>query len=257
MMGGDPETNSPGKELRFGDAEVRVFPGVEGLGDAVARAFVTAARLTIAKRGRFAVALSGGSTPRAVNARIAEAGQALAWDRVHVFFGDERAVPPDHPDSNYRMARESLLARVPIPAVNVHRVRGEAGATRAAAEYEAELRAFFGPGPAPAFDLIFLGMGADGHTASLFPGTPAIQEKERWVVANSAENVKTERVTFALRVLNHAERVWFLVAGKDKAVTLAAVLQGESRAAYPSQLVHPQGELTWWTDEAAAELLAD
>jgi 6-phosphogluconolactonase len=99
-------------------------------------------------------------------------------------------------------------------------------------------------------------MGADGHTASLFPGTPAIQEKERWVVANSADNVKTERVTFTLRVLNHAERVWFLVAGKDKAVTLAAVLQGESRAAYPSQMVHPQGELTWWTDEAAAELLA-
>jgi len=219
--------------------------------DAVARAgaerFVRCARQAVAARGRFAVALSGGSTPRALHRILAAEPlrSQVPWDRVEVFWGDERCVPPDHPDSNYRMARETLLDAVPIPPARVHRMAGEdPDHTAAAAAYEAELARVLGgtPGGAPpVFDLIFLGMGPDGHTASLFPGTAALAERTRWVVANHVPKFAggmADRITFTYPLLNRAAQVVFLVAGADKAATLREVLEGPADPErLPSQAV--------------------
>jgi 6-phosphogluconolactonase len=177
-----------------------------------------------------------------------------------VFFGDERCVPPDHPGSNYRMAREALLQKVPLPEANVHRIRAEIHSpSRAAFEYEAEIRKTFGLDPvsAPRFDLILLGMGADGHTASLFPGTAAISERDRLVVAHWVPRLDSQRITMTLRVLNAAELVIFLVAGEEKATAVRAVLQsGTTENALPARLVDPlDGRMIWMLDRAAAEKL--
>jgi 6-phosphogluconolactonase len=176
------------------------------------------------------------------------------WARVHVFWGDERCVPPDHPESNYRLAREALLDHVPLPPANVHRIPTEQEPVQAAADYEQTLRRFFGPGSVPRFDLVLLGLGTDGHTASLFPGTPAVHEYERWVVAHYVSSLPAWRVTLTPAVLNAADQVTFLVAGEEKAGALKQVLAGPYQPdVLPAQVVRPAGgSLLWLVDDAAA-----
>jgi 6-phosphogluconolactonase len=232
--------------------------------DAVARAaaeqIVSRARRAASETARFTIALSGGSTPKRLYALLADPGapyrERIPWDRVQIFFGDERHVPPDDPQSNFRMAREALLDHVPIPAANVHRVLAERPADEAASLYEEEMRRAFSlaAGAAPRFDLVLLGMGPDGHTASLFPGTAALSERRRLVVANWVPKFSTHRITTTLPVFETAAAVIFLVSGPDKAVPLAAVFDPSSPPdAYPCQLIRPaSGELLWLTDRAAA-----
>jgi 6-phosphogluconolactonase len=216
---------------------------------------------TLSTRERCWLALAGGRTPRAVYERLAEPGDpAIAWARVHVAFGDERVVPPEHADSNYGMARDALLARVPIPPAQVHRVRGELGDGAAAADaYAAELRAAFGlaPGNRPAFDLVLLGIGADGHTASLFPGTPALVEHTRIAVAVEAPAPPRDRVTLTFPVLNAARAVVVLAAGGDKAAAIGRAFADDGAIdACPIRGLRPATPVTWLIDAAAAEGLA-
>src|SRR5215472_5551805 len=174
-----------------------VFPSAEAVTRAAADRFASVAAESIAARGRFSVVLSGGSTPRGAYQLLANEPYAhqIDWARTFIFFGDERCVPPDHPDSNFRMANEALLSRVPIPPGNIKRMAGEGDPNASAAAYEADLRAWFGRADWPRLDLVFLGMGDDGHTASLFPGSAALQETARWVVANWVEKFHTFRIT--------------------------------------------------------------
>ncbi|HEY1268174.1 MAG TPA: 6-phosphogluconolactonase [Candidatus Binatia bacterium] len=231
------------------------------IGDLARRAAVEwmrAADEAIARAGRFAVALSGGNTPRALYTELAggEFRSRIAWDRVHFFWGDERCVPADHADSNYRMAYEALLARVPVPTANIHRIETERGTEKAAAAYEAVLRDFFSSSPDtfPRFDLILLGIGEEGHTASLFPGSPALEERDRLVTAVYVEKLKTDRITFTLPMLNSAAEVAFLVAGKSKAAVVKETLR--DGADVPAARVAPaNGRLSWFLDKEAAALL--
>lgn len=243
-----------------------VADGVE-LNRAAADEFGRCARAAVATHGRFCVALAGGSTPRGVYSLLAQdeadakghPSEHLPWDNIHVFFGDERHVPPEDPESNYRMARESLLSLVPIPSGNVYRIAAELEAQAAALQYEDQLRQFFQArlNEWPRFDLILLGMGPDGHTASLFPESPALKENSRMVAANWVEKFKSYRITFTFPVLNHAAAVIFLVAGESKSRILQAVLQGAENAAYPCQKIQPaEGRLLWIVDKDAAKLLA-
>jgi 6-phosphogluconolactonase len=246
------------RTLSFGQAQVHVFPDGGSLCRGAVDQFRLAARAAIDAQGRFTVALSGGSTPRAIYAQLAKEqrdADRLPWDKIHAFFGDERHVPPDHPESNFRMAHEALLGRVSIPANNVHRVRTELAPPRAAAEYEAEIRSILGvmPGGIPRFDLILLGLGTDGHTASLFPDTAALTEKRALVCANWVEKLHTHRITFTFPLLNSAGSILFIVGGADKAGILRQVLRHDaSEPIYPAQLVQPSsGSLLWIVDEAA------
>jgi 6-phosphogluconolactonase len=251
------------RTLSLPNTEVRVFSDAKSLSRGAADEFARAARAGIDSRGQFAVALSGGSTPKAMFALLAEdhrgAATPLAWERIHIFFGDERHVPPNHPESNFRMATESLLDHVPIPSRNVHRVLAELDAAKAAVRYEAELRSVFGTplGEIPRFDLILLGIGTDGHTASLFPGSAALGETTALVTANWVEKFKSHRITFTFALLNKASEVLFLTAGNDKAEMLRNILRGDpSGQTYPAQNVRPQnGRLIWMVDEAAARTL--
>ena len=230
----------------------------ERVAHAAADLFVSQARDSIAARGRFSVALAGGSTPRRVYQIIAdEARDTLEWAKVHVFFGDERCVPPDHAESNYRMASESLLSRVPLPAENIHRMTGEGDAAANARLYEDELRSFFNDAPWPALDLVLLGLGDDGHTASLFPGTTGLNERGAWVAAIWVEKFNTFRLTLTAPAINHAARVAFIVTGAGKASVLAEVVEGpRDPQRLPSQLIEPRtGTLDWFVDEAAASQL--
>jgi 6-phosphogluconolactonase len=242
--------------------ELRRLTTPQDLFQAAAEEVLRAATRAVAERGRFTIALSGGSTPRNMYTLIAaNAATTLPWDRMFFFFGDERHVPPDDPDSNYRMANESLLAKIPVPPANVFRIPAEnPDADAAAGMYEQTLRKFFAlaPGEFPRFDLILLGIGPDGHTASLFPETAALQEKTRLVVANWVEKLDTSRITLTLPVLNHARCVAFLVSGIDKAAALHEVLEGKAPAEkYPSKLVQPsEGKLIWFVDRAAASELS-
>lgn len=219
-----------------------------------ARHVVALGREAISARGRFTVALSGGSTPRALHARLASAHRAsLEWPRVEFFWSDERAVPPDHQDSNYRMARETLLDPLAIDASHVHRMRGEEPNPADAADQYARLLAGSFPEHEPEFDLVLLGMGADGHTASLFPNTPALDVEDRTVVANQAPKAPTERITLTFPVLLAARAVRVLVTGADKADTLAAVLHGppDPRRLPSQRLASARGDLRWLVDNAA------
>lgn len=215
-----------------------------------------------ASRGLVSIALAGGSTPKGLYEQLAkpELASHVPWDRVHVFWGDERHVPPDHPDSNYRMAYEALLRHVPVPPAHIHRIHGELpDAAEAAARYEEDIRKFFARYSAtrPQFDVIVLGMGADGHTASLFPGSPAIHETTKLVVASWIEPLQAFRITMTPVVFNAARIVWFLVSGKEKSLALKAVLEGpDDPDTYPAQIVRPaEGQVIWLIDEAAASLL--
>jgi 6-phosphogluconolactonase len=243
--------------------EIEVYPDAERLAQAAAAHFAALAGEAIADHGRFAVALAGGSTPKAAYKLLAEDEfvSHVDWARVHVFWGDERPVAPDHPDSNYRMAREALLDHVLLPAENVHRMRGELEPAQAAADYEQELRLFFaspskdqGTEPRARFDLVLLGMGDDGHTASLFPGTAAIEEQTAWVIAHFVEKLDTWRITLTPAVINTAADVTFIVSGSGKAERLRQVLTGPYQPEeWPAQIVDPnRGRLRWLVDEAAA-----
>jgi 6-phosphogluconolactonase len=240
---------------------VTVVPDPDALADTAARLIADAAADAINARGRFMWALAGGETPRATYAKLALPpwSERVDWRRTWVFFGDERAVSPDHPDSNYRMAHATLLSKVPIPAAQVLRIRGEAGDLEvAAAEYARALTDLFGTrrGERPRFDLVLLGMGVDGHTASLFPGSPVVREVFRMVAAvHVAAASIPQRLTLTLPVFNAAARVVFLVAGAEKAKAVKAVL-GEDTT-LPAAMVRPDnGELVWLLDRAAAAQLA-
>jgi 6-phosphogluconolactonase len=241
-------------------ANVRVLPDAAAVAAAAAELFVASAAKALTERESWTCALSGGSTPRATYELLARPPlvDRVNWGSVHLFWGDERHVPPDDPDSNYRMVSEALLKHVPIPADHVHRVLAELpSAAAAAAAYEDTLRAVFklGPGEFPHFDFVLLGMGPDGHTASLFPNTPALSEQQALVVANPVAKLQTDRITLTLPVLNNAREIVFLVTGQEKAAPLAAVLQGERRPdELPSQSIQPvDGSLTWLVDTAAAD----
>ena len=214
-----------------------------------------------ARGRRFSVALAGGSTPRRLYQLLADAPyrEQVDWTLVEFFFGDERTVPPDHAESNFRMANEALLAPLDLPDRQIHRMAGERDdLDAAAAEYANEIGKVLGETP-PAFDLVLLGMGRDGHTASLFPGTAALSESRRWVVPNLVPQLDTRRLTFTVPILNHAACLLFLVAGAEKRDALAAVLEGPRDPwRFPSQLVRPEhGELLWLVDRAATAGLSE
>jgi 6-phosphogluconolactonase len=242
--------------------EVRTLTTPQELFEAGAELVAHLTKESVEERDRFVVALSGGSTPRNLyNLLATNARNSLPWDRMYFFWGDERHVSPTDKDSNYRMAKEAMLEKVPVPPANIFRVPAEnSNANLAAEEYEKTMRKFFGlvDGQVPVFDLILLGLGPDGHTASLFPGTAALQEKDKLVVANWVEKFNTHRITFTLPVINAARCVAFVVSGMDKASALQAVLQSDAPGEkYPAKLVHPaNGKLIWLVDRAAASALS-
>lgn len=239
-------------------ANVTVYPDLAGLCQATAEFWVQRAAKAVATHGSFAVALTGGSTPRGLYELLATPGwrSQIEWPRWHVFWGDDRFVPPHDPNSNYGLARTTLLDRVPIPLTQVHPISTDAAnPEQAAAAYEDDLRTFFAlaPGDWPRFDLVLLGMGADGHVASLFPGNASLQERQRLVVASPPGPLPppVPRVTLTLPVLNAARAVAFLVAGAEKAEPLRAALRGDEQL--PAARIKPTaGELHWFVDAAAA-----
>ncbi len=241
-----------------GHPQIRVFSDYEALSLAAAdlvSAIITAAA---AAKGRVAVVLSGGSTPRRLFTLLGEAPrrERTDWKRVHLFWADERCVPADHSESNYRLAAETLLRRVDLPEDHVHRIRGEEAPELAAREYEEEIRRFFGPEVLPAFDLVLLGAGEDGHTASLFPDSPALREKKRLAVPVYHEAPKRSRVTLTLPVLDHAAHILFLASGRSKAGVVHEIVEDGNPKRYPAGLVKPvNGAVTWMIDREAAGLL--
>jgi 6-phosphogluconolactonase len=226
-----------------------------------AERIVARASAAMARRGRFLLCLAGGATPKPLYELLASApfARRIEWPRLHVFWGDERCVPPDAPESNYRMTREALIDHVALPPTNIHRIRGEDEASEAAVAYEEVLGRFFGSektSVTTSFDLVLLGMGADGHTASLFPGSAAAHETGRWVVATAGPQPGSWRVSLTPVLLNAADDVTFLVSGADKAERLKDVLEDRPPDSLPAQLIRPtHGALHWLIDEAAATRL--
>ncbi len=242
------------------EPELKVFDDPEQVARAAAGRIVELSAAAIDERGAFSIALAGGTTPRRVYELLAgeEFRDSVDWPNVHVFFGDERTVPPDHPDSNFRMANEALLSRVNIPERNIHRIEGVGDAAANASDYESEMRGLFGDdADRPRLDLVMLGMGDDGHTASLFPETAALSERRAWVAANRVEKLGAWRVTLTAPAVNAARHVLFVVVGAGKAERLREVLGGErDPARLPSQLIRPHdGTLEWFADRAAAARL--
>ena len=238
---------------------LEILPTPDALVQAAAEQIARALIESVRARGRASVALSGGSTPRGVYSLLAsdQFRSNIPWQGVHLFWGDERCVPPTDAESNYRMVNDALLQFIRIPVENVHRIVGEGNPAEAAALYERELRQVFGlqEDGVPRFDLMLLGLGEDGHTASLFPGTSAVNETTRLVTELYVEKLNAYRVTLTFPVINHSRQVVFLVSGKSKAPILREVLQN-SLLTYPAQLVHPSsGELHWLVDQDAASRL--
>ena len=252
-MSTSPQPASPG--------EVRVYPDSEQLAIAAAELFVQLASESIAARGRFRVVLSGGSTPRRTFEVLAsvEFSSRVDWSKVDIFWGDERYVAADDPESNYRMAREALLRHVSVPDASVHRVPTETSPPQAAAfAYEGEIRSSFGdPNGIPGFDLIYLGLGTNGHTASLFPHSRVLQEKVRLVAAVFVPEVNAWRISMTAGLLNQGRTVAFLVSGAEKAHVLREVVLGpRDPERLPAQMIVPEGRLLWMVDEAAAALVS-
>ncbi len=244
--------------------KIEVLTDADAVAQRAASLFVLAAQESAVARGAFTVVLSGGSTPRALYAQLARqtVSVKIPWRRVHLYWGDERCVPPEEPASNYGMARETLISKVPIPPENVHRMHGEDEPEAAARAYEQEIltppaRAAAHSADVPVFDLVLLGLGADGHTASLFPHTDAVTEQDRLVVVNLAPDGDS-RLTLTLPVIDAARRVFFVVTGGEKAGMVAEVLEGlRMPVAVPAQAVAPSaGVLTWLLDAAAAAELS-
>ncbi len=239
--------------------EVVRVPDTSSLFQKAADEFVKAVNQAVKAKGRFDVALSGGSTPKGLFALLTR-NPDLPWGSMRFFWGDERHVPPGHPDSNYRMANESLLSKIGAKPEQVFRILGEkSDAAEAATLYEAQLRTAFGlaPGQLPAFDLVMLGMGSEGHTASLFPGTTALNPGDRLVVSTWVGKLFTDRITLTAPVINHAALVMFMVSGSDKALALKGVLEGPYEPAQlPAQLIKPEnGRLLWIVEQSAAAML--
>ncbi len=246
-------------------AQILISRTIDDLLQTAATGIVDIARASVAASGTCTIALSGGSTPRSLFELLARPAFAeqIPWQDVHVFWGDERHVPPDHPDSNFRMANQAILSHVPIPAENIHRIPAELpNASTVAVAYADDLRRAFNlgddPDVFPRFDLIMLGMGEDGHTASLFPHSPALNERKALFVANPVPKLSTTRLTLTLPVINNAARVWFLVTGGSKAAVLKAVLEGPRQPeTLPSQFINPtDGELSYLLDATAAAALS-
>ena len=238
---------------------VRIFGGSDELDRAAADLIAERSTKAINERGRFSVALSGGATPRGLYRLLASSAyrDRIDWKAVHVFWVDERCVPPDHRDSNFRLVHDLLLSRAPVPQGNIHRIRGEDLPETAAQAYDEELRTFF-RATVPAFDLVLLGMGADGHTASLFPSHPAVKESSRFVVPVTDGPGGYRRITMTLPVLDHASMVLFLVTGQEKADAVAQVLGQGNPGQYPAGLVRSRsGSVHWLLDRTAAKGLKD
>lgn len=236
--------------------EIRIVADANELSRVGAEEFEHLARNAVQARNRFTVSLSGGSTPRGLYSQLARNANRLPWDKIYLFWGDERHVPPDDKDSNYRMVRETLLSQAPIPPDHVFRMHAEdSDAARVAEQYEKAIRQFFAlkAGELPRFDLVLLGLGPDGHTASLFPGSAALHEGSRLVVANWVEKFGHYRLTFTAPVINNAMEVVFLVSGEEKISALQSVLYGDAPAEqFPAKLIEPQkGRLLWLVDRAA------
>jgi len=234
--------------------QIEVYPDADALATQAAREFSELAENAIAACGRFTVALSGGSTPKRMFQQLS--AMVLDWRHIHLFWVDERCVPPDHPDSNYGMTAEVLLNNIKIPSENIHRIQGELPPEQAALVYEKELRDYFEE-KLPVFDLILLGLGSDGHTASLFPGSPALQEKKRWVVEVKHDTPPpplVDRVTLTFPVLKQAGEVIYLVSGKEKSGILSKILKSSSisEPIPVSELSDNQSNTRWFIDRDAA-----
>lgn len=237
--------------------DIRVFPDPYALAIAAASFFAASASGAIVNRGIFSAALPGGSTPRLLF-RILESAyrESVEWNRVHLFWTDERAVPPDHEQSNYRLAYEGLISKIAIPSGNIHRIRGELNAAEAALEYERDLRRFFKTAVLPRFDLVFLGLGQDGHTASLFQGSEALSETMRLAVPSFSKSPGNWRVTLTLPVLNNSSAVVFLVSGRSKAGIASEILAQNILNRYPAGMIKPSpGKVIWLLDREAANSL--
>ena len=243
--------------------EIAKLPNADAIAEEAARCWARVAREAVDTRGEFSIALSGGETPRRLYEAMASEPwlDQTPWAETHVFWGDERRVPASHPDSNYRMAWETLLQYVPVPPEQIHRMRGEDLVNSAVRHYVDVLQRHFKLGRRewPRFDLILLGMGEDGHIASIYPGTRAFSDRSSLVVAFEVPQLGVERMTLTLPVINNARHILFLVAGEAKAETLQAVLEGPSMpSTYPAQAVQPEdGTLMWLIDEAAASRLGN
>ncbi len=235
--------------------KIKRYHDLQELSREAARSILELARERVGERGIFTMALSGGNTPKILYEQLARYPEKMPWSHTHLFWGDERCVDPDHPDSNYHMAYDALIAKVDIPAENVHRIPAEFPPPGdAASSYECILRDFplfstVKDGVFPSFDLVLLGMGGDGHTASLFPGDPVLNEKERWVASVNAPDYMSprERITLTLPVINQASCVVFLVSGSGKKEVFDMIHNDPENAArlYPAALVQPMGKLTW------------
>ncbi len=242
-------------------AALKILPSPKDIAEAAAALFAARAAGAVSERGRFTAALSGGRTPVALYARLAAPPfvSQIPWVRVHLLWVDERCVPPDHADSNYRLVRELLIDRVPIPPANVHRMEGEADPAEAGARYEALLRERFSAdgGKTPDLDFALLGLGEDGHTASLFPGTGAVRETTRWVVGHYVDPQRRWRITLTPPAINAARMVVFIATGAGKAAVLKDILQGPYMPdQLPAQAVRPApGRLLWMLDREAAKFL--
>lgn len=237
------------------NCEIKIFPDVAALNQAAASLIVKIAAEAVRAKGNFSIALAGGSTPETLYKLLAsdEFKNKIDWSRALVFFGDERCVSPDDAESNYRMANEAMLSRVALAPENVFRLRGEIEPEKAAAEYEAIIKKTLDEGAQ--FDLILLGMGDDGHTASLFPDTKALRETERLVTTNFVEKLNANRLTLTFRAIKRAQNVLFLVAGAKKAATLKKVLSSET-IDLPASLIKPEnGSCFWFLDDEAASLI--
>lgn len=236
--------------------EIIICRDTDELSRKAAEQFVALARQAIAVHGRFSVALSGGSTPRALYSLLAtgEFSEQLVWRQIHLFWGDERCVPPDHAESNFRMVNESLLSKILIPGENVHRMTGEVEPAIAAAAYETELRQFFSSSQEklPRFDLVLLGLGEDGHTASLFPHSAALNETEHLVATVYVEKLNAHRLTLTFPVINNAAQITFLIAGQSKAAVVNGILAGQNSHAPAARIKPANDKLTWFITQDAA-----
>ncbi len=245
----------------FGRIKIEAFPDLARASQGLALRLVEAAQEAVRKNGRFALALSGGSTPRLLYSLLAgKAGAGIPWKETHLFWGDERCVPKGNPQSNYHLADETFLSRVPVPRRNIHRIPAELKPPqRAARAYERTLQRFFEGSPLKnkvrTFDVILLGVGPDGHTASLFPDSPALKEKSRWTSAVEAPPSiqPPQRITLTLPVINGSDRAFFLAAGEKKREIMAAIFRNlrSSGRLYPAAMVSPRREAVWFVDRAA------
>jgi 6-phosphogluconolactonase len=239
-----------------GERNVQILSDLEAISHEAASLFVNASRNSIATRTKFAVAISGGSTPRRLYTLLSNPPYCdqVDWHKVHFFWADERCVPKEDEASNFKVAFERLLSKVPIPGGHIHRIKGEEDPEKAATDYEADIREFFGASGLPVFDLVLLGLGEDGHTASLFPGSKSLDETTRLAVAVYLDKPNQSRITLTVRVLNNAAQILFLVAGSSKAPVLSEILSdGEKKKDFPAGRIKPvRGTMTWLIDREAA-----